>query len=227
LTLFVITPFIQGFFYIKKYPNLVKIIAPLQVSNLLFAIALYTWFYFNVTGNEIPYPSLADLFFLLYYPANFISLIFLTRQTGTKWSVGSTISTFLIFLFLAAISTLFLSSQSIDFTSPPIVVFLNLIYPILDSLLIAMGITIMRSQKNFGYRYLFFYVFGYIFLGFGDVIFAYQTNANLYWNGNAVDLLYAIAHMSIALGTFFLPTITNKGQTSPITNLKPTVSQNI
>lgn len=216
ITSFVIIPFVQGFFYNKKYPNLSKIIAPLQVSNLLFASALYIWFYYNISGNEIPYPSLADLFFLLYYPINFISLIFLTRQTGTKWSVGSIISTFLIFLCLSIISTLFLSNQSIDFTAPPLIIVLNLIYPILDSLLIAMGITIMRSQKNFGYRYLFFYVFGYIFLGFGDVIFAYQTNSDHYWNGNIVDLLYATAHMSIALGTYFLPTIANKDQQSKL-----------
>ncbi|OGD84177.1 hypothetical protein A2572_03435 [Candidatus Collierbacteria bacterium RIFOXYD1_FULL_40_9] len=209
ITLFVIIPFVQGIFYNKKHPELKPIIVPLQISNLLFAAALYIWFYYNITGNEIPYPSIADLFFIMYYPINLISLFYLTRQTGVKWTSGSIINTFLIFIFLSAISTIFLSNQSIDFSAPVLVIILNLIYPVLDSLLTAFGVTIMRSQKNFGYRYLFFYVFGYAFLGFADVIFAYQTNAGIYWNGNIVDLLYALGHMSIALGTNFLPTIFN------------------
>ncbi len=218
ITFFVIAPFIQGFFYIKKFIELKSIIIPLQISNILFASALYIWFYYNITGNEIPYPSLADFFFVAYYPFNLASLYFLTRQTGVKWTVGSMINTFLIFIFLASICTLFLSNQSIDFKASPLVIVLNLIYPILDSLLIAFGVTILRSQKTFGYRYLFFYVFGYVFLGFADVIFAYQTNANLYWNGNIADLLYSVAHMSIALGTYFLPSITNHHQQSSVSN---------
>ncbi len=212
ITLFVIAPFIHGIFYNKKYPELKKIILPLQVSNILFATALYTWFYYNIAGREIPYPSLADLFFLLYYPASLISLFFLTRQTSVKWTIGSTVSTFFIFTFLSAICTMFLANQSVDFNAPLLMVVLNLIYPILDSLLIAIGVTILRSQRSFGYRYLFFYVFGYVFLGFADVIFAFQSSAGTYWNGNIADMLYALAHMSIALGTFFLPTITNKNQ---------------
>lgn len=213
ITLFTITPFIQGIFYNKKYPKLRQIIIPLQISNLFFTAAMSIWFYFNVTGNKIPYPSVADLFFVLYYPICMLSLYFLNRQTGTKWTIGSTISTILIFILLSVISSLFLNNQSIDYSAPVIVIILNLIYPILDSLLIAFGITILRSQNNFGYKYLFLYVFGFVFIGFGDVIFAYQTNASVYWNGNVTDLLFATAHMFIALGTNYLPTIANNDQT--------------
>lgn len=214
ITSFVLIPFFQGILYVKKYPELKKIILPLQISNLLFAAALYIWFYYNITGNETPYPSLADLFFLLYYPINLTSLYYLTRQTKIKWTISFIVSTFLVFVILAGISTAFLSNQSINFNSSPVVIILNLIYPILDALLVAFGLIILRSQRNFGYRYLFFYVFGYVFLGFADVIFAYQTNTGIYWNGNIADLLYATAHMFIALGTYFLPTIAVKTEQS-------------
>ena len=214
ITFFVLAPFVQGFFYNKKYPELKPIIIPLQVSNLLFATALYIWFYYNVTGSNIPYPSLADLFFLLYYPINLISLYFLARQTKIKWTAGFVINTFFVFFILAGISTVFLSNQSIDFSDPLLIITLNLIYPILDALLVAFGLSILRSQRNFGYRYLFYYLFGYVFLGFADIIFAYQTSAGTYWNGNIADLLYATAHMFIALGTYFLPTIAVKTEQS-------------
>lgn len=210
ITLFVIAPFIQGFFLNFKYPKLKPIVIPLQISNLFFASALYIWFYFNVTGQEIPYPSLADLFFVLYYPVNIISLFYLAKKSGVVWSISSIINIFLIFIVLAGISVVFISDQPIDFNQPILVVILNLIYPVLDSLLVSIGVTILRAQKNNQYRYFFYYIFGYVFLLFADNLFAYQTNNEIYWNGNVVDLLYGVAHMCIALGTNYLPTMATK-----------------
>lgn len=207
ITSIVLIPSIQAFFYIPKYPTLKKILLPLAFSNILFSAALYIWFYYNVTGSEIPYPGVADIFFLLYYPANILSLIFLSKHTRINWKIESYISFFIVFSVLATMITAFLIQNAIDLSAPTIIVFLNLAYPILDALLIATGLTIMRNQNSLSYKYVFLYVFGYIFIGIADTLFSYQSSIGNYWNGNFVDLFYAVAHALIGLGTLYLPSL--------------------
>lgn len=222
ITTFVILQIYQGFKYLKIYPELKKIIIPIQIGNALFAIALYIWYYYNITGQEIPYPGLPDLFFMLYYPATIYSLIQISKHAKSIWNFGSIVTVILFSITLAGASSFFLLNQAVDLSQSTLLISLNIIYPILDALLAAISIAILRSQTSLNQHYFFLFIFGFVFLGFADVLFAYQTNHETYWNGSVVDLFYGICHMSISLGFYFLPKILNL-ETQP----KQVVSQNI
>ncbi len=206
-TALIILPTVVSLRYRQQFPRLRPLLTPLIISNIFFASAFYLWFYYNISGIPTPFPSLADVFFLLFYPANIWALIQLKKLTETTWSSESWISFIATFLILKTLSLGFLLSQAVDPTDSWIMILLNLLYPLLDCFIAALGLTILRSQSHLGYRYLFFYVFGYLFLGFSDTLFSFQTNHDYYWNGSLVDLLFVLSYTLIALGTHYLPTL--------------------
>ena len=46
-----------------------------------YGIAQFVWVFYNVFSNvEVPYPSVADIFYLLFYTLTFLGFIFLLQK---------------------------------------------------------------------------------------------------------------------------------------------------
>lgn len=193
--------------YRSRYPTLRPILHTAILSNICIIVAQSIWFYFNVSGIEIPYPSLADFFFLLFYPTNAYLLLCLTRHTQPPWTLSTWSTLLLLILVFGGLIFVFLSTN-LDFSLSLPVLILNLTYPLCDAILAALGVTLLRHQPTLGYRYLFLFVFAYIFIAIADVIFSLHSTGGLYWNGNFVDLIYATSYFILALGVYYFPALT-------------------
>ncbi|SRR5258708_7363094 len=194
-----------AFFKSKQFPTAPK----LQKSMLFFASGMFsfacgliTWTYYNIVSKiPIPYPSLADVFFLLYYPGVLIGIYFMITSFGNQVTKKLMFEGFLVFLVFFSLLYIFLSQTSLDASLPFLARFLNIIYPCADSLLIASAITVLRTEKGVStHPNILYFVFAFFVLAAADTIFSYRSASGMYWNGDVSDLLFTISGFVMALG---------------------------
>lgn len=171
------------------------------LGSLSFSIAQLIWVYYNlILKTPIPYPSIADLFWILYYPFMIVGSILVMHEIKIKLTWSVILETSVIFTLIFFIIYSFISTGSTQESLPLLTQALNLSYPIFDSLLIAMMITAIHSQLGHLQPLLLYFIFAFTALAFGDTLFAYQTTFETYWNGNVVDATYALAGFLFAMG---------------------------
>lgn len=196
------------FKYLKAHPLYRSSLIIFGISFTFFSVAQIVWIYYNViVRTEVPYPGPADLFWLLFYPTmalGFTTLLAKLKATLTFTNyIEIIITSGIIFLLLSS----FLSLNETQIGVSLLTQFFNYAYPVLDAILIALGITILRSQAGHIIPQLLYFIFAFVLLAAGDTIFAYQNTLETYWNGNIVDLIYAISGALFLLGIINLPTL--------------------
>jgi len=171
-----------------------------------YAIGLFVWTYYNLfLRTNVPYPSMADAAFLLYYPGVILGTIFLVKSFGGKFTVRLVVEGILTFLVFFTILYLFLNQTSqgtgVTFGAK----FLNIVYPAADSLLTALAITILRTEKGIAdHPNILFFVFSFIVLAAADTVFSFRSSAGIYWNGDISDLLFAVSGFLTSWGILSL-----------------------
>lgn len=203
-----------------KYLKLIKLVPQAKTSFILLSMAsgLFfaansLWFYYNLqAGQEIPYPSTADLLWILFYIFTFLGSIPMLKSFGITFKASQVIETAVIttFIFIPLYSFL----QTITSTSQlPLVQLLNFLYPFFDSLLVALFLTAIRTQiGNFNFQLLYF-LFGFVFFILADTLFAFRTANETYWNGDGVDVIFAVAGACLALGVNSIPSLIQNKKT--------------
>jgi hypothetical protein len=182
-----------------------------QVIWFCFALGGGLWFlaelawatYYFVLGIAVPYPSLADVFYLGgYAPMMFGLVLYLKvfsrgmskRRLGIALaSVGASVAIVLV----VVLPIEFVTSQ------PLLITVTNLIYPILDLLLET--ITILCLAIFFGgaiakWWYLFGGAVGLYIVG--DEYFLYQIATGSYYNGSFDDLLFILGYLVFVLAFY-------------------------
>jgi hypothetical protein len=147
----------------------------------LWALAEVIWAVASILGQEIPYPSLADLFWVLgYLPIGF-GLISRIRSLPTRMN-------WLQWLILVALS-LGILGLTIPFIFIPILLdfdagrllesVLNVLYPLLDLflmiLILRLFFAVETGVHRFGWQLL---TSGFLLMTFSDLLFTYAD-----WNG--------------------------------------------
>jgi hypothetical protein len=144
----------------------------------LWALAETIWAVYSILGQEVPYPSLADFFWVVGYIPMGIGLITRIRTMPTKpnrsqnlliwWFSASTILLTIFFIFIPII-------QSFD-PQRLIESILNLVYPLADLFLVIivwrLFFTYEEGDYGFSWRLL---TLGFIFMTVSDFIFTYTT----------------------------------------------------
>lgn len=172
------------------------------IGNIMFA-------YFNMITGTIPYPSIADFFYLLVYLFYIIGIYFLFKAFGIKKMISNISQKYLLFFIPVSVflvTYLIESKNSLD----RVVVFnskfiLDIAYPFLDAVLLTVAlncILVLRNVKIKGIKLpLFFIVLGLLLEYFADMGFAESINLNSFYPANWVDLVFltSITCISIAL----------------------------
>lgn len=169
----------------------------LALSSLCFFSANTAWFYFNLYfENAIPYPSIADLLWLAFYLFSLISatLIFVSQKPKIENLFEIIFITIIVFFPLHSFMT-----QNLLPSFSVFIDVLNFLYPLLDAFLVAIFLTILRNNPVAQSVSLPF-LFSFLFFTIADALFAYQTSAQNYWNGNVTDLIFALASLLFCLG---------------------------
>ena len=204
---------IISFTQIRKYPIYKKPLVLITFSYCLFSFAQSTWIYYNLfLRQDVPYPSIADYFWIAFYIVIFVGFILLLQALSSKITAANTVEAVVIstitFLILSSFLSLNTNSQNLSLLTKV----LNYSYPVWDSILISLGIATLRSASGKINPHLLYYIFGFMSLAVGDTIFAYQTSNQTYWNGNIADLFYALAGFSILMATINIPRLLEYNQ---------------
>jgi hypothetical protein len=178
---------------------------------LCFTIGLFLWFvgeamwmgYALILGVEIPYPSVADAFWLIGYIPFFVALYLYVKLFGAALSrktlaisVAATI--ILTLLVSAALITPIVGAEE-DLTT----LIVDFAYPLLDLGLFSislLGLLIFLKGK-LGKSWLLINA-GILSNVAGDMLFSYTTAQDTYYNGHLVDLLFLFGYIFFLLAFY-------------------------
>ncbi len=211
---------IWGLLTAKKWGGLAS-----KLGRSLFFIScgLISWglgqmvwsYYANFGIATIPYPSFADLGYILAVPFWLFGMVNLSKTTGTRFGLKKTGSKYMVILLSLAIAMMsyFLLivvarggalfpeiETSLTFAK----LILDIGYPMGDVLILTLSLLVFGLSAGYlGGRYkypIYALLFGFVVMYFADFSFSYTTNAETYFNGHWVDLLFPTAMALLAFG---------------------------
>lgn len=167
-----------------------------------WALASFVWGYYNIAlHSEVPYPSLADYFFILYSLLMGMSFwyyfdIFKARITrrSLRDSIFIVVGIYFLIFFV-------LYRPTYDMNAPFIETVFNYLYPLLDSMILSLAVVAMRVEDKKHFSNMVPFVMAVLAQVVGDILFSYRTLHEIYWNGDVSDLFYLIS------GAFYFITI--------------------
>jgi diguanylate cyclase (GGDEF)-like protein len=168
------------------------------------ALALWTtgdlYYYFFLSGAPtVPIPSIADSFYLAFYPVSYVALALLLRKRmrgfgGYVWLDGVIAS-----LAVAAVGAAVVFDEVLKTTGgSALVIATNLAYPLADVLLLSLVVAMFGLT---GWR--FDGTWALVALGFGvfaiaDSVYLYETASGTYLEGGPLDVGWPAALVLIA-----------------------------
>ena len=184
---------------------------PMIKSTRWLALGFLFWFlgeatysiYALVLGVAIPYPSLADVFWLTGYPfvpvgmAIFLRQFrFAVRREDLAIAVGASVAAIVLVAVFLIIPVIAISTDLIT----------NLVgfaYPILDVALLSasiVGALLFRGGRMArGWNYL---VLGAILFALGDMLFSYAAAKGVIYDGDPLELLYDYGYVCFGLSIY-------------------------
>lgn len=168
--------------------------------------------YYNLfLGVEIPYPSLADVAYIISWPLWGIGMIYLSRATGAKAALHNASGKSVIIIIpviVIALSYYLLVHVArggvISASEGLAKVFFDLAYPIGDVVILTLATLIYGlSFKYFGGKYkfaIYILLLGFVVNYFADFSFSYQTTLETFVPGGLPDLLFTTAMFALSFG---------------------------
>ncbi|MFI5121636.1 MAG: HD domain-containing phosphohydrolase [Vicinamibacteria bacterium] len=176
---------------------------------LAFGLGVGAWtaadIYWTVVLIDVkrpPYPSLADLGYLLVYPFMYVGVLLLVRRR-VRFSSGAWLDGAIGGLAAAALATAVLSPALIGLTKgDPAVVATNLAYPLGDIILLSFLVAGFAVAGLRAGRSWILVGLGIAAWGVADGIYLYQTATSSY-DGGYLDSLWLIGGVAIAAAAAF------------------------
>ncbi len=198
----------------------------LGMGLIYYAIGQCIWVYFNlIIQIEIPYPSLADIFFLLFIPFIGIGVAYIIRMFLLNVGRRLIIESVLILFVSGILIFVFLAKPDISHNLPTLTRFFNIAYPLGDTILLSLAFVVLRVSGGKIYAGIRYIILALLLQVSADITFAYRTTNNSYWNGDISDLLFAFSSLAFAIGIItMLSDFTPLSQRSKVDSL-PSVPQ--
>lgn len=171
-----------------------KALTFIGVGLVSYAFAQFVWLFYNLFSSvEVPYPSIADAFFLLFYVLVFIGFISLLNIFKLSITKEKVVQSILLLPVVLAFSLIFVFKPDLSSNLSFLGKALNIAYPVCDTLVLYIILVMIRvSGGYFRSTTLFFSVAGVVLL-VGDFLFTYRNAKDLYWNGDISDLVFTIS----------------------------------
>jgi hypothetical protein len=184
----------------------------LSAGLVFWALGGLIWAYYNFFGAiEVPYPSWADVAYVVSWPLWSIGIIHLSRATGARFSlrhVRGKLQLFVIPVMVAAISYSLLvivgRGGELVVNDSFWKIFFDLAYPIGD--LVILSLALLVYGLSFGYlggRFkipIWTLLAGFVANYAADFAFSWTTTQGTFFVGGFVDLLFMTAMTLLALG---------------------------
>ena len=178
------------------------------LGMFLYFLGEAAWMIYEVVLGLDPYPSIADVFWLMGYIPLFIGLIYTIRETKVSFWSSKTPLACVAAGSLAAVSYIYLLQPILADTGTSLVErCTNLAYPLLDLVLIVLTATVLIFyQRGMLGKPWLFVLLGFVMFSIGDGLFTYFSWIGVYHNVpyyDAIDLLWLGGYWSIALGAMY------------------------
>jgi diguanylate cyclase (GGDEF)-like protein len=159
---------------------------------------LYYTFYFS--GVEtVPFPSIADAFYLAFYPIAYVALGLLLRGRIRQFHGSLWLDGVIGALTVSAIGVAVVLDPVIETTGgSAIVVATNLAYPLFDLLLLAMLVGVIALTGWRLDRTWVLIAAGFASFGVADSFYLYQSAAGTYVEGTLLDVGWVLATVLLA-----------------------------
>lgn len=188
-------------------------------SIILLSLGLITWSigtfifagYYNLYADvEVPYPSLADVSYIISWPLWVVGMMYLSKATGARFgirSLGGKLILLLVPLVAIVLSYYLLvvvaRGGSFDFSESELLqIMFDLLYPIGDVVILTMAAAIyVLSYKYFGGQYkkaIYALLGGFILMYLADFSFSYTTTLETFYVGDWVDFLFTTAVFGVS-----------------------------
>ncbi len=175
----------------------------LALSLAFFTAGSVLWTSTIQFWNPVPYPSPADVCFLVFYPLAYLGLGLLIRDHLPKgiraaWSDG-----LIAGLGVAALgASLILGPISRASAGNTATVLTNLAYPVGDLLLVAMLVGFLAVRGRRPGSLWWYLTFGLILFAVADSVYVWRVTSGTYVTGTPLDGLWAVAAFALALGAW-------------------------
>ncbi len=189
-----------------------KALSYLSLGLLSWSGGNWIWSYYNFfLNNNIPYPSLSDVGYILAVPLWMIGMFYLAKATGVKYGLKK--KTEKIYAFILPIVSVVVSyyllvvvarGGSISSGGGLIKIFFDFAYPLGDVMIITIAFLIFGlSLRYLGGRNklpVLITIFGFVLMFFADFSFSYETTLGTYYDGDPINLLFITALFTIGFG---------------------------
>lgn len=159
-----------------------------------------------VFDNDPPFPSIADAFYLAFYPCCYVGLLLLVRThvadfNGSQWLDGVTGA-----LASAAVGAAVLVEVVLENTEGSwAAVVTNLAYPVGDVLLLSIVIGVFALTGRRPGRMWLLVGLGFAFAAIADAIYLFQAATDTYVPGAPFDVLWPASTLLIAWSAWQSP----------------------
>jgi hypothetical protein len=178
------------------------------LGMLLYFLGETTWMIYEAILGLDPYPSIADVFWLMGYLPLFVGLIYTIRETRVSFWSSKTPLLCVITGGLAAVFYIYLLRPILADTGTLLIERLvSCAYPVLDLFLIVLTVTILvfYHKGMLGKPWLFV-LSGFVLFGIADGLFSYFSWTGAYYElpyYDLIDLLWLGGYWLIALGAIY------------------------
>ena len=184
----------------------------LSLGTLTWSLGMLAWnYYIFLADVEVPYPSLADVFFILSWPLWTLGIINLSKATGVKFALRQVKGKILIVIvpILAVIASYYMlvvvargGVIELDGSSGW-KLFFDLFYPIGTAVILTLALTFFSLSRDYlGGIYkkpITILILGFLANYLSDFTFSLTTTSGTYFNGHFVDILFLTAMYFIGL----------------------------
>jgi hypothetical protein len=178
---------------------------------LLFTIGLFFWFvgesvwmgYTLIWNVEVPYPSVADVFWIAGYIPFFFALYFYVKIFGAVLSKKMLAVALALTIILALAISFALITPVIGSEEDALTLAADFAYPLLDIVLLSisfLGLLIFMKGK-LGKSWLLINL-GIFMNVCGDILFSYTTLQETYYSGHFLELFYHFGYIFFLLAFY-------------------------
>ncbi|MDQ1467398.1 MAG: diguanylate cyclase [Actinomycetota bacterium] len=177
--------------------------AALALSLAFFTAGSVLWTSTIQFWKPVPYPSPADVCFLVFYPLAYLGLGLLIRAhrpkgTGAGWSDG-----LIAGMGVAALgASVVLGPISRATRGNTASVLTNLAYPVGDLLLVAMLVGFLAVRGRRPGSLWWFLTFGLVLFAVADSLYVWRVTSGTYVTGSPLDGMWAVAAFVLALAAW-------------------------
>lgn len=191
--------------------NIGRFIIFLSCGFIAWGVGTLIIGYFNLALDQVyPYPSIADLAYILSWPLWFIGMLNLSKATGARFRIKSLkgklfAALIMVVAFVISYYLLFTVARggAFEVDGSYLKLFFDFAYPIGDVVIVTSSLLLFGLSMNYlGGMFkipILLIIIGFVLNYTADIVFTYINTIGTYHVSNWVDMLYATVFLLLGI----------------------------